>query len=328
MRTLRSPVIGLYFLAPLVAEFFLGDFPLYLLPLILPLSLWYGAGAVLIRELTRRAGRGWPTILLLGLAFGVFEEGVLTMSLFNPDYAGGGLLDKGYLSVLGIGVPWTVFVLGLHVVWSVAVPVALIEECGRDSRTTPWLSTRGLAVVAVLLVAGSAVTFGSNYPLYGHFVATAPQLISSASIAVGLVVLALRLPSGSHLSDGRAPSAWIMFATSLGCGAVFVSGIELPSELLSVSAMSAALIVLGVVVVLGSRQRGWGPKHRFAVSAGLLLTYSWHAFTGGYGDTASEFAVSLVSYCAYAIAAVMLLFVCQKRIFPVTSSSRRSARFP
>nr|WP_256980161.1 hypothetical protein [Rhodococcus sp. 15-1154-1] len=47
MRTLRSPVIGLYFLAPLVAEFFLGDFPLYLLPLILPLSLWYGAGAVL-----------------------------------------------------------------------------------------------------------------------------------------------------------------------------------------------------------------------------------------------------------------------------------------
>jgi hypothetical protein len=32
------------------------------------LALLYGSGAILIREVARRTGRGWPTILVLGLA--------------------------------------------------------------------------------------------------------------------------------------------------------------------------------------------------------------------------------------------------------------------
>src|SRR6185369_5595553 len=71
-----APVFALFFLAPLVAEFFLGDFPITMLPLILVLAPMYGGGALLIREVVRRTGRGWPTIALLALAFGVFEEGV------------------------------------------------------------------------------------------------------------------------------------------------------------------------------------------------------------------------------------------------------------
>lgn len=84
----RAPAFALYFLAPFVAEFLLGDFPLTDLPLILALAPLYGGGALLIRETIRRSGRGWPTMVLLSLAFGVFEEGILTQSLFNPDYVG------------------------------------------------------------------------------------------------------------------------------------------------------------------------------------------------------------------------------------------------
>jgi hypothetical protein len=46
----------------------------------------YGAVAVLIGETTRRAGRGWPTILLLGAAFGLIQAGLIDQSLFNPGY--------------------------------------------------------------------------------------------------------------------------------------------------------------------------------------------------------------------------------------------------
>jgi hypothetical protein len=41
---------------------------------------------VLIREITRRTGRGWPTILLLGAAFGLVQAGLIDQSLFNPGY--------------------------------------------------------------------------------------------------------------------------------------------------------------------------------------------------------------------------------------------------
>jgi hypothetical protein len=63
----------------------------------------YGGGALVIREAVRRAGRGWPSILALGLAYGVLEEGLVTQSLFNRDYAGLRLLDPAYIPALGIG---------------------------------------------------------------------------------------------------------------------------------------------------------------------------------------------------------------------------------
>jgi hypothetical protein len=63
----HAPVFALFFLSPLVAEFLSGTtLPIYLLFLIMPLFLYYGSGGLLIRDVTRRTGRGWPTILTLG----------------------------------------------------------------------------------------------------------------------------------------------------------------------------------------------------------------------------------------------------------------------
>src|SRR5215468_9143423 len=81
-----GPAIALYFLAPLVAEFLLGDFPVTMLGLLLLLGPMYGGGAILIREVVRRTGRGWPSIVLLGLAYGIVEEAFTTESLFDPGY--------------------------------------------------------------------------------------------------------------------------------------------------------------------------------------------------------------------------------------------------
>ena len=81
-----SAVVALLFVAPLVAEFLLGNLSLKLLPALIVLVPMYGGGAVLIRETVRRAGRGWPSMLMLGAAYTLIEEGFATQSLFNPDY--------------------------------------------------------------------------------------------------------------------------------------------------------------------------------------------------------------------------------------------------
>jgi hypothetical protein len=51
-----APAIGLFFVAPLVAEFLLGNLPIKLLPALIVLAPLYGVGAVLIREMVRRTG--------------------------------------------------------------------------------------------------------------------------------------------------------------------------------------------------------------------------------------------------------------------------------
>jgi hypothetical protein len=124
-----AAVITLLFVTPLVAEYLLGDLPLKLLPALIVLAPAYGGGAVLIRESARRMGRGWPTMLILGVAYTLIAEGLVTQSLFNHDYLKMHmqLLDHAYIPAVGIGGWWTLFMFNLHTFWSMGVSIALLE---------------------------------------------------------------------------------------------------------------------------------------------------------------------------------------------------------
>jgi hypothetical protein len=79
-----APVLVLFVLSPLVAEFLFGTTPVSRLgSLLLELPL-YGGGAVLIRELARRRGSGWGRIALLGVAYAIILEGFVLQSMFDP----------------------------------------------------------------------------------------------------------------------------------------------------------------------------------------------------------------------------------------------------
>jgi hypothetical protein len=90
----RSPderavsALALLLLAPWVGEFLLGNISIRRFPALIILTLLYGCGALLIREVTRRTRRGWLTILLLGAAYGIIEAGIVDQSMFNPSFEG------------------------------------------------------------------------------------------------------------------------------------------------------------------------------------------------------------------------------------------------
>jgi hypothetical protein len=130
-----APAIGLFLLSPLVLEFLLGNVAIDALPAGLFFAPMYGGGAILVREAARRAGRGWPTMILLALAYAVVEEGLVIQTLFNPSCFGFELLRGAYIPTLAIGAWWTLFVLTLHTVWSISVPIAI-----RRARST-WSAT-------------------------------------------------------------------------------------------------------------------------------------------------------------------------------------------
>lgn len=324
-----APAIALFFLSPLVAEFLLGDFTVTVLWLLVPLAPMYGGGAVLIREVVRRTGRGWPAIVLLALAYGVLEEGLTTMSLFNPDYLNAHLLDKGYVPALGIAVPWTLYVLALHTIWSISVPIGLVEEW-TTRRTTPWLRTPGLIVAAALFLLG---VFGSTASTYGrsHYIAPWPQLLGTVVVIVALVVAAFRVPSRPP-ADRPAPRPGIVLAVLLGCGAVFEGATAVPGSWPGDTAIGVALLVIalaGAAVCLArwSRRAGWGPWHRFAAAAAGLLTYAWHSFLTtpliGGGPVATP-----VSHAVLAAAAVLLLVLEARRIRARTAAGAGAGTHP
>ncbi|MER6948829.1 hypothetical protein ABT294_32895 [Nonomuraea sp. NPDC000554] len=305
--------LGLALLSPLVAEFLLGDFPLTSLPFLALLAPTYGGAALLIREVARRAGLGWPSIVLMSLAYGVFEEGIMTMSLFNPDYAGAHLLAKGFVPALGIAVPWTLFVLGLHTVWSMSVPIALVEELAGPQRTTPWLGGAGLAVTAVLAGLGAAAMTFFSY-MNGHFLASVPQIASVLVIVAALVALAFRLPERRAASVRRAPSPWLVLGVTLAAGVVFEFQIMLPGPLVGVAIAMLVLAEAGMAVLalFWSGGSGWRGAHRVALAGGALLTYVWHLFFTP-PLVPSTPAMVLASHLVFGLGAVALLAVTARR---------------
>ena len=120
----------------------------------------YGAPAVLIREITRRRGLGWPTILLLATAFGLIEAGLVDQSLFDPSYRDidfwDDLRDPTYLPCCGRSAYMALTFVAGHVLGSVAAPIAMAESWWPERRREPWLGPFGLVVIALMWVAGSA----------------------------------------------------------------------------------------------------------------------------------------------------------------------------
>jgi hypothetical protein len=273
-------VITLFFVAPLVAEYLLGDLPLKLLAALIVLAPAYGGAAVQIREAARRTGRGWPTMLMLGAAYTLIGEGLVTQSLFNHDYLKMHLhlLDPAYIPALGIGGWWTLFMFNLHTFWSMGVSIALVEALFPAEAEAPWLGLVGDSVVALVFVLGLAANFAIGYR-QNHFVASPAQLLSTAVLCVLLMVSAFLIPAREGRgSGGRAPSPWITGAIAfmLGMGVMFMPPMW---GWAAVGAMLAIDAIFLVLVTFFSRQTGWSALHVLSLAAGGAMIYGIHAFT-------------------------------------------------
>jgi uncharacterized membrane protein SirB2 len=302
-------------LSAIVAEFLLGDEWLTGVPPattqiaeLLLYACFYGSAAILIREFARRSGRGWPSILLLAGAFGVIEEGIVDQSLFNPNFAGEHLLANGFIPALAIGGPWTIFVLSLHVIWSIGVPIAIVEGvfprplAGRQAKSpqaqAPWLRLPGLVIAAVLYLFGGTAIF-LVFATKG-FMASGAQLGVSLLLAVIAIVIALRLPRARPRS---ARNPWIAAAVGVVFTTLFMLSDRLGSGVSPWLTSLLELVFLGGGAFVAARFR----LDTFGLGAGAILTYAWlgmsKAVPLGAGPIVEQSVIVIAVLCVVVVAA-------------------------
>jgi hypothetical protein len=311
-----APALGLFFLSPFVAEFLLGNVSIDALPIGLVMSPMYGGGAVIIREVARRAGKGWPTMFLLALAYAAIEEGLVCQTLFNPHYFGLDLLREAYIPALGMGVWWALFVLTLHTVWSISAPIAIAESFVRD-RTEPWLGILGLVITAVLFVLGSALIFSGTYS-QEHFIATTPQLLGVVASVVSLIAIAFVVGQPRIRTARAAPQPWRVGVIAFIVASSFMGARYLLSDWPIVAAYLLIFGLVTVLVVRWSGRIGWGPAHRLALAGGALLAYAWHSFPEK-PVIGSSGTIDLVGNAVFSLCAVVLLAAASRAVGRVQS---------
>jgi hypothetical protein len=317
------PAIALYFLSPLIAEFLLGDFPLSKIGILLFLAPFYGGAAVLIREIARRTGRGWSTILTLALAYGIFEEAFTTQTLFNPDYLGLHLhlLEPAFIPALGISAWWTIFVLTLHTVWSISVPIAIIEALVPQRAQTAWLKWLGLSIVALLFVLiACMMTMHSIQSDSHHFMASRTQFAVSAVICVIVAITAFFLRRSRYeRRPGNPLGPWVTGSLSLAACSIFLVTPRTWGwgAVAIYIALDAAIIA---ATLWWSRLAEWNGLHILSLAGGAALAYAWHAFiqqpVTGKADAAMR-----IGNAVLALGTILLLWAAARRTAAVRAET-------
>lgn len=280
------PVIGLFLLSPTSAEYLVGYaestyHPLEMAWGLLILAPLYGSVALLIREIARRTGRGWPTMLLFAAAFGLIQAGLIDQSLFNPHY--GVDLNIPYwdterlptwLGQLGISANLTLDFISTHIIWSFAAPIALVECCAPRIADRPWLGRIGILLMVSLYLAAAAVVFDDHFRVTG-FMATKAQFVATAACALLLGIAALLAPvfTGNH--TGYVPAPWLLALLVL---AVLALHIFSSPDWLGVSASLLAFGGCTMLIAVWSKRAAWKSLHVLGVAAAALLAYAMTSF--------------------------------------------------
>ena len=153
----------------------------------------YTAGALLIREAVIRWHKGWGTVFVLGLAYGITEEGLGDATLFNATHGTDGILGS-FGRFAGVNWVWSTGVLAFHVIYSIGLPILLLGLAVPWTRGRSLLGNRGIAVALATVVATTSaemvLVYGEDRFWLGWV------LLVGCLVAIGLLVLlAYRAPA-------------------------------------------------------------------------------------------------------------------------------------
>ena len=180
-------------LSPTIAELLSGSSPpieFFLPPSFIGLLGMYGAGALLIRELVVKWNKGWASVIILGAAYGIIEEGLAVKSFFDP-----GWVDLGDLNSYGrswsINWVWAVWLIIYHSTISITLPILLSQLLYPQFNRARLLTDKQLNVVIVLF----AIDIGVYALLFGTvYVPPAAQYLLAAFLVYLLFVAAWKVP--------------------------------------------------------------------------------------------------------------------------------------
>jgi hypothetical protein len=276
------PVISLLILTPGIPEYLSSSSPLnaivfnppmFAFQLLANLGL-YGSGSLLIHDARVRWKRGWVSILILGAAYGILEEGVALSTLFDPNAGPVGALGV-YGHWLGVNWVWAAGIVPFHAIFSISIPILLLGLAIPDTRLKPLLSRRGTATAFLVLSGDVVILMVAVWRLSGYWMGWPILVLSLLSIG-GLVFAAAHTALPLLVNSGGRPVPSPRKSGIIGIS--FFPAVILAQSLGRGAGIPAALDLVLVVAVqalylLWVARRGLGGAKRsvIAFSLGLLV---------------------------------------------------------
>ncbi|WP_163568694.1 hypothetical protein [Fodinicola feengrottensis] len=206
----RAAAWVLVILTPLIAELAFGSTPLHLGYLVLLWTPVYGAGISLVREAVHRAGRGWPSIVLLGIAYELIEDGIGLQALSSPHlYGAAGWAPR----LFGLKTAYWELNVVYHVIFSAVIPILIVDLLFPAHLNVPYLKKTETVITAIVGLLGIGLlrtVSASNDPGY---LAPIGVLVGCVVAIAIIAVIALKVvpPRTTAVRTTAAvPPIWVL----------------------------------------------------------------------------------------------------------------------
>jgi hypothetical protein len=292
--------LALVVLSPFLAEWMTGSTPpseilnpIAFLVSAAGLAGLYGGGVLIIRELSLRWSKGWASILLLGTAYGILEEGVAVHTFFSPGGSPVGVLGS-YGHWLGTNWVWAVGLSGFHGAVSIALPILLVSLW--------WPAARQLRLLEGRRFLWTALAYTSTVLIFAFIAPHAPSwggYVGCLVAVAGLIALARWVPTDLLLAPvGRGPPRpWVLAALGFVFlpGWLLVSGIGAATHLPPVVTIALVLLLCELPILLGYRYIGRldRPQAALAFATGTVLSLAGFSLILGIAQPVAGTLVTL-----------------------------------
>ena len=155
MPSRTKALLTLLVAPPILTEIASGNTPAhaFLNPrVVLFLILAYSFPLLIIRECSLRLRLSAAGVFLLGLAYGIVNEGLLAQTLLRNEHVPIDTFDH-YIYLAGFNFSWTCVIVPWHAFFAVLFPLALLAFWFPACAQTLWLSTRAFKMLAAIFVA-------------------------------------------------------------------------------------------------------------------------------------------------------------------------------
>ncbi len=257
-KTTRKAFWMLFFIAAPLAEILSGNVPV--LKFIFPpgfifLTLVYGLPVVLIREFAVAKRLNILGIILLGLGYGLFNEGVLAKTLTQLSGQPVGPF-AGYGQVGAFEGGWAVFIVFWHALHSVLYPILITHWTFPAAAKKRWMSPRALKIALPLFAALYSLhfIFKNRPPVPAAFIG---YLLATALFAVIAVRLCRQKtePAAADTKPSLKP-VWIGMATVFFYIAHYALAAKRPFPFPVFALLAAGIIAFTVWRIA---RAGWRP---------------------------------------------------------------------
>ena len=310
---------ALFFLPAISVELLTGNTRLstYFDPILfIILNITYGGALLLVRETAVRWGKGFPSILMFALGYGMLCEALSTKGFFDPHFYSV-VSDKleGFGRVFGINVPWALNITVVHAVFSILVPYLIVTTIfpGRDR----WIGNKLYVTLLLALVAVIVFTFlviALPPSRYHYHEGPGPLLLIIALLAA-LILAAWKMPGMQFSKWNIRLHAAVLFVLGLLYPVAYMFLPSVVRRLDSAAAYNLCILVFFIALPILAiiKLPALPPRDTVTLAAGLIFPVTLFGLLAHTPGTLVGVAVVLI---VFAVA-----FVRAGRTLPVIQSA-------